>query len=165
MSRAEHEAVRSGNTCDAAVTTAKKPVHSGFCWVKQLDCNGHRFIWRGSGKGYNYKLNSGILGEGRSITLEVEERRLAGFLTFFFTFVYVCVHVGMYAHVHVCHEMWARKAEDNWLGCLSFRLHTRMLSSEVISSELVKVTIIVALLVSCSKRIKKEKQIRTEVRN
>lgn len=98
MSRAEHEAVRSGNTCDAAITTTKKPVHSGFCWVKQLDCNGHRFIWRGSGKGYNYRLNSGILGEGRSITLEVEERRLAGFLTIFFTFVYVCVC----ACGHVC---------------------------------------------------------------
>lgn len=77
-----------GNTCNAAIITTKKPVHPGFCWIKQLDCNGHWFIWHGWGKGYKDKLNSGILGEGRSITLEVEERRLPGFLTLFF---HICV--------------------------------------------------------------------------
>lgn len=167
MNRTELEAVRSGNTCNAAVITTKKPVHPGFCRVKQLDCNGHRFIWCGGGKGYNCKLNSGILGEGRSITLEVEERRLPGFLTVFFFYTFVCVcaraHVCLYVLVYVCHEV-SEEGRRQLTGVSLLPLaHTCAFIGG--SLFLVKVASIVAFLVSCSKRINKQKQTRMEVRN
>lgn len=173
MNRAELEAVRSGNTCNAAIITTKKPVHPGFCRVKQLDCNGHRLIWCGGGKGYNYKLNSGILGEGRSITLEVEERRLQDFLPFFF-YTFVCVrarahpriHVCLYILVHVCHDVWVRKADGRrQLTGVSLLPLAHTCAFIGGSLFLVKVATIVAFLVSCSKRINKQKQTRMEVRN